>query len=78
MQMAAASWTKYHTGCRTLHDRDGNIEYIATRTIPEFNTAGGEKKKIHIPIPDILAGKYQGKEKKTRHSNEMRLCLLGL
>lgn len=33
-------------------------------------------KKLHIPIPDILAEKYQGK--KPRHSNEMRLCLLGL
>lgn len=35
--------------------RDGNIEYPATRTIPEFNIA---EKKIHIPIPEILAVKY--------------------
>lgn len=73
-QRRCQAWTKYHTGCRMLHDRDGNIEYLATRTTPEFNTAGGEKnthsysRHIGWEIPG----------KKTRHSNEMRLCLLGL
>lgn len=71
---AVQARTKYHPGSRTPHDRDGNIEYLATRTIPELNTTRG--KKLHIPIPDILAEKYQ--EKSARHSNEMRLCLLGL